>query len=145
MVRVDGAHIITHPHPPAADATAAAVAANSHHGEQGHAGLEPDLVHTLPTYPYAGLVRCSTASTHCVHLPSPQPPTGVSNDQSTVDMEQGTVHVDSECAICQDACSLGEVMCILPCKHAYHRDCIHAWLARRATCPTYAYWWCYVV
>lgn len=60
-------------------------------------------------------------------------------------MEQGTPQTDSECAICQEAPELEEIMCILPCKHAYHRDCIHAWLARRATCPTCAHRRCLLV
>ena len=38
-----------------------------------------------------------------------------------------------QCVICQEAIRGGDQR--LPCAHVFHRACIDAWLAQRATCP----------
>ena len=40
-----------------------------------------------------------------------------------------------DCAICHQAMAAGEMVCSLPCTHAYHVGCIDAWLRIRTTCP----------
>ncbi|OEL17703.1 hypothetical protein BAE44_0021278 [Dichanthelium oligosanthes] len=40
------------------------------------------------------------------------------------------------CCVCISACGDGEEIRTLPCGHAFHRDCVDRWLARRRrTCP----------
>mmetsp|Transcript_106853 Transcript_106853/g.300414 ORF Transcript_106853/g.300414 Transcript_106853/m.300414 type:complete len:386 (-) Transcript_106853:84-1241(-) len=46
------------------------------------------------------------------------------------DMDEG-----SPCAVCQVAMRRGDMICRLPCHHAYHVGCIDAWLRVRTTCP----------
>ena len=44
-----------------------------------------------------------------------------------------------ECAICQDHIGDRDTITQLPCRHAYHSDCISPWLARANTCPVCRY------
>lgn len=41
---------------------------------------------------------------------------------------------ETNCSICLDEGM--EEICILPCKHVFHKECIEDWLKRRPTCPT---------
>lgn len=45
----------------------------------------------------------------------------------------------NECAICQDSIAERDTITQLPCRHAYHSDCISPWLARANTCPVCRY------
>eukprot|EP00931_Biecheleriopsis_adriatica_P115392 TRINITY_DN91191_c0_g1_i1.p1 TRINITY_DN91191_c0_g1~~TRINITY_DN91191_c0_g1_i1.p1 ORF type:complete len:248 (-),score=25.78 TRINITY_DN91191_c0_g1_i1:26-712(-) len=47
----------------------------------------------------------------------------------------------SECAICfQDDLPLDEPLVQLPCRHAFHRDCVQRWLcSHKRKCPTCSY------
>jgi len=45
------------------------------------------------------------------------------------DMERNT------CAICIEEWQMGEVSKELPCRHAFHTDCIVSWLESHGTCP----------
>ena len=41
----------------------------------------------------------------------------------------------TNCSICLEEGFVGEI-CILPCKHVFHKECIDDWLQRRPTCPS---------
>ena len=40
-----------------------------------------------------------------------------------------------ECAICLNSCEDGDEMCVLPCKHELHTDCLLPWLKQTNSCP----------
>ena len=42
----------------------------------------------------------------------------------------------SECAICQGTLEPDDTVRLLPCRHAFHTDCIDTWLERSTRCPT---------
>ncbi|KAJ3299725.1 hypothetical protein HK104_007456 [Borealophlyctis nickersoniae] len=46
---------------------------------------------------------------------------------------------NSSCTICLDAFSLSEDATYMPCRHAFHRECIETWLGNSNTCPTCRY------
>ena len=53
-------------------------------------------------------------------------------EDQTQDERQTT---STACAICIDEFETGERLTLLPkCKHAFHRECIHAWLTERQGC-----------
>ena len=53
-------------------------------------------------------------------------------ENQTQDERQTT---STACAICIDEFETGERLTLLPkCKHAFHRECIHAWLIERQGC-----------
>lgn len=73
------------------------------------------------------------------------PPTATndSNVQAVEPVEGNATESDSgdkqttstACAICIDEFETGERLTLLPrCKHAFHRECIHAWLIERQGC-----------
>ncbi|XP_040379194.1 RING-H2 finger protein ATL43-like [Oryza brachyantha] len=42
----------------------------------------------------------------------------------------------TECAVCLAAFDAAELLRVLPrCQHAFHRDCVDAWLLAHSTCP----------
>ena len=43
--------------------------------------------------------------------------------------------IGEECAICFDRMNHDTPMRLLPCRHAYHVDCISHWLLTHNTCP----------
>lgn len=47
----------------------------------------------------------------------------------------GTVDEERNCMVCLEAFHVGEDLCILPCLHRYHKNCIDLWLARDRRCP----------
>jgi hypothetical protein len=62
------------------------------------------------------------------------------------EMEQGVVpgpgisgpnkQFDDPCPVCQDVFVEGEQYMRMPCKHAFHADCLMPWLKEHHTCPT---------
>ena len=61
------------------------------------------------------------------------------NDTANVEDESSTAEeretTSTACAICIDEFETGERLTLLPrCKHAFHRECIHAWLIERQGC-----------
>ncbi|XP_060941252.1 E3 ubiquitin-protein ligase TTC3 isoform X2 [Limanda limanda] len=45
------------------------------------------------------------------------------------------INVEDPCIICHDDMS-PDSMCVLGCRHSFHKDCINAWLKEQSTCPT---------
>ncbi|TVU22855.1 hypothetical protein EJB05_32576, partial [Eragrostis curvula] len=71
-------------------------------------GLDAAAIALLPAFPYWRAV----AGAAC---PTPTP---------------------AECAVCLNDLDEGQTVRRLPgCKHVFHRECIDAWLASRASCP----------
>ena len=74
--------------------------------------------------------------------PSPAPPpqpVGLTPDQLALlplatyqpDLSLGT----RTCSICIDDLATGDTVCILPCDHVFHKDCVHPWLSSKPSCP----------
>ncbi|XP_062263048.1 E3 ubiquitin-protein ligase TTC3 [Platichthys flesus] len=45
------------------------------------------------------------------------------------------INVEDPCIICHDDMSPDSV-CVLGCRHSFHKDCIKSWLKEQSTCPT---------
>ncbi|XP_067288766.1 E3 ubiquitin-protein ligase TTC3 [Pseudorasbora parva] len=45
------------------------------------------------------------------------------------------LNVEDPCIICHEDMS-PEEMCVLECRHGFHRECIKSWLKEQSTCPT---------
>lgn len=54
----------------------------------------------------------------------------------TVDSANLATWRSEECVVCKDAFEAGAQLLSLPCKHAFHCDCIKPWLDKNNTCPT---------
>lgn len=65
------------------------------------------------------LERCSSSqSVHC-------------GSKRTV----GAWEVNTSCAICLLDYEEGQDVCLLPCLHMYHHECLEEWIASHSTCP----------
>jgi hypothetical protein len=42
---------------------------------------------------------------------------------------------DNQCPICLMDYVLDDDLCVMPCKHAFHHECLAGWLARSCLCP----------
>ncbi|XP_062289741.1 E3 ubiquitin-protein ligase TTC3 [Scomber scombrus] len=45
------------------------------------------------------------------------------------------LNVEDPCIICHDDMSPDD-MCVLECRHSFHKECIKSWLKEQSTCPT---------
>ncbi|XP_035034224.2 E3 ubiquitin-protein ligase TTC3 isoform X2 [Hippoglossus stenolepis] len=45
------------------------------------------------------------------------------------------INVEDPCIICHEDMS-PDSMCVLGCRHSFHKDCIKSWLKEQSTCPT---------
>lgn len=45
------------------------------------------------------------------------------------------LHPEDPCIICHEDMS-NEDLCVLECRHSFHRECIRSWLKEQSTCPT---------
>mmetsp|Transcript_25062 Transcript_25062/g.64724 ORF Transcript_25062/g.64724 Transcript_25062/m.64724 type:complete len:324 (+) Transcript_25062:46-1017(+) len=65
------------------------------------------------------------------------PPPGASRETINAIEEVDASEADEiECPVCLEHFQAGERLKRMPCKHAFHRECLAPWLERRATCPT---------
>jgi len=46
-----------------------------------------------------------------------------------------TAHVDKHCSICLGDYEEGETLCVLPCRHSYHDECLDHWITAHSKCP----------
>ncbi|KAM3571229.1 hypothetical protein VYU27_006716 [Nannochloropsis oceanica] len=46
-----------------------------------------------------------------------------------------TAHVDKHCSICLADYEEGDTLCVLPCRHSYHDDCLDHWITAHSKCP----------
>jgi len=44
-------------------------------------------------------------------------------------------YLDQQCSICLCEYEQGEDLCMLPCHHAFHDDCITVWVTNHSKCP----------
>lgn len=52
------------------------------------------------------------------------------------DMETASVvSSNSTCAVCTEDFVQNQLLCVLPCRHQYHMECIRVWLSRGSSCP----------
>ncbi|KAK7907059.1 hypothetical protein WMY93_015671 [Mugilogobius chulae] len=68
------------------------------------------------------------------------PPLGTSASAWQLLEPHRTAHVNAlnsedPCIICHDDMS-EEDMCVLECRHSFHKECIRSWLKEQSTCPT---------
>jgi len=66
-------------------------------------------------------------------VPATGPATGGASDEVAY-FETGEDGLDL-CAICLSDYEDGVQVRVLPCRHAFHRECIDTWLARNNACP----------
>lgn len=62
-------------------------------------------------------------------------PTDASRSSACAAVSRDGGQATDACAICQDDIIAGCKMLQMPCKHCFHTDCLHRWLAEHNTCP----------
>uniref|UniRef100_A0A3B4T8S4 RING-type E3 ubiquitin transferase n=1 Tax=Seriola dumerili TaxID=41447 RepID=A0A3B4T8S4_SERDU len=55
--------------------------------------------------------------------------------QLILDHQVGVLNMEDPCIICHDDMSPDDI-CVLECRHSFHKECIKSWLKEQSTCPT---------
>ncbi|XP_028656057.1 E3 ubiquitin-protein ligase TTC3 [Erpetoichthys calabaricus] len=79
--------------------------------------------------------RFSAGSSKVAQMPLSHPWKTVTS-KSKPEWQKTKASLDEDpCIIChEEMCT--ETVCVLECKHSFHRECIKAWLKEQSTCPT---------
>eukprot|EP01063_Lacrimia_lanifica_P020958 TRINITY_DN28212_c0_g1_i1.p1 TRINITY_DN28212_c0_g1~~TRINITY_DN28212_c0_g1_i1.p1 ORF type:complete len:542 (+),score=196.29 TRINITY_DN28212_c0_g1_i1:73-1698(+) len=48
---------------------------------------------------------------------------------------EDALDAEARCPVCQGPFETGSLVCVTPCRHAFHESCVAAWLVRRRQCP----------
>lgn len=79
----------------------------------------------------AATIPTASAAAPPTALAAPAPLKG---DCKVLDDEPLT-YVDQQCSICLCEYEHGDELCMLPCYHAFHDDCISVWVTNHSKCP----------
>jgi hypothetical protein len=102
------------------------------------------VVQTVDVWPY--VMTDSTGEGICLSIPSVM----VSKEQGKrlqqlivergpLSLQLSSCEKENKCVICQDGYPRGSTVTLMPCLHAFHRECLLTWLRVRNSCPTCRY------
>ncbi|KAG9351552.1 hypothetical protein JZ751_022803 [Albula glossodonta] len=77
----------------------------------------------------------SPAATRAANTPPPSHVWKSVGVQNTKWAKSKALNVEDPCIICHEEMAQEE-LCVLECRHSFHRECIKSWLKEQSTCPT---------
>ncbi|XP_053502090.1 E3 ubiquitin-protein ligase TTC3 isoform X2 [Ictalurus furcatus] len=81
-------------------------------------------------------VPSPTPSTDSSRTTATPPPAHVWKSMSSQHRKSSrALNMEDPCIICHDD-MVPEDLCVLECRHSFHRECIKSWLKEQSTCPT---------
>ncbi|XP_060765384.1 E3 ubiquitin-protein ligase TTC3 isoform X2 [Neoarius graeffei] len=81
-------------------------------------------------------VPSPTPPTDSSRAPATPPPTHVWKNVSSQHRKSSrALNMEDPCIICHEDMK-PEDLCVLECRHSFHRECIKSWLKEQSTCPT---------
>lgn len=64
-----------------------------------------------------------------------EPPVRVFNSFNYSELQEGSEENALECPVCKETYKQRDKMCLTPCKHVFHNECLEKWVAIAPTCP----------